>query len=101
MLQQVPLLLDGRELGVALVDDQIEQRVADALIGDVHHGGPFTLALVVAELDVGHFRVAELGVELERAKRTLGEADRILPVFEVVDPVVEVVKFADHASDSL
>src|SRR5438445_787141 len=96
MTQQAPLLLHGGELGVALVDDQVEQRVADTLIRDVHHAGPLALAPVVTELDVRHLRVPELGVELEVAELTLGQADRVLPVAEVIDPVVEVVQLADH-----
>src|SRR5437879_595822 len=96
MTEQAPLLLHGGELGVALVHDQVEQRVADTLIRDVHHAGPLALAPVVTELDVRHLRVPELGVELEVAELTLGQADRVLPVAEVIDPVVEVVQLADH-----
>src|SRR3989441_1508992 len=96
MTQQAPLLLHGCELGVALVDDQVEQRVADTLIRDVHHAGPLALAPVVPELDVRHLRVPELGLELKVTELTLGQADRVLPVAEVVDPVVEVVQLADH-----
>src|SRR5437899_6547782 len=96
MTQQVPLLLHGGELGVALVDDQVEQRVADALIRDVHHAGPLALTAVVTELDVRHLRIPELGIELEVAELTLRQADRVLPVAEVVDPVVEVAQLADH-----
>src|SRR5919197_601700 len=101
VVQQVALLLDRGEFGVALIDDQIEQRVADALIGNVHHRRPLALAFVVAELYVRHLRIAELRLELERAQRALGQPNRVLPVFEIVNPVVEVVKFADHFSDSL
>ena len=50
----------------------------------------------MSELDMGHLRIAELRLELESADRALRESDRVLPVFEVVDPVVEVVKFAYH-----
>src|SRR5579859_3970118 len=99
-MQQVPLLLYRRELGVALIDDEVQQRIANALVGDVHDGRPFPLTLVMTELDVRHFLIAELCVELERAQRALRQTDRILPVFEVINPVVEVAKFADHFSDS-
>src|SRR3989454_12842237 len=50
VLEQVALLLHRRELGIALVDDEVEQCVADALVGDVHHGGPLALTFVVPEL---------------------------------------------------
>src|SRR6266576_6145584 len=62
----------------------------------MHHGRPFALALVVPELDVGHFGIAELRLEPVLAKIALRKTDRVLPVAEVVDPVVEVVEFADH-----
>src|SRR5207244_3842945 len=90
------LLLDRCEFRVPLIHDEIEQRVADALVGDMHHGRPLALALVMAELDVRHVLVTELGLELERADLVLGQADRVLPVAEVVDPFVEVVELANH-----
>ena len=96
MLQQRPLLLDRRELGVTLVDDQVEQGVPDPLVGDVHHAGPLALAFVVPELDVRHFLVSELRLELEVAELSLGKTDRILPIAEVVDPLIEVVELANH-----
>src|SRR2546425_356419 len=96
VLEEAALLLDGSELGIALVDDEIEQRVADALIGDMHHRGPFVLPFVMPELDVGDLLLAELGLELEGAQLALGQPDRVLPVTEVVDPVVEVAELPDH-----
>ena len=75
MVQEIALLFDRRELGVTLIDDEVEQRVADALVGDVHHGGPFALALVMAELDVRDLGIAEFRVEGEGAQRPLGQAD--------------------------
>ena len=39
-LEQVALLLDGGELGVALVDDQVQERVADRLVGDLRDALP-------------------------------------------------------------
>src|SRR5258707_1356193 len=50
----------------------------------------------MAELDVGHLLLPELRLELEFADLALGQADRVLPVAEVVDPFVEVVQLADH-----
>src|SRR4029077_3650951 len=94
--QEVALLLDGRELGVALIDDEVQERVADALIGDVHHRWPLPLALVMAELDVRYFLLAEFGLELEAPDLALWQADRVLPVAEVVNPFIEVVELANH-----
>ncbi len=99
--EQVALLLHRRELRVALVHDQVQERVPDPLVGDVHHRRPFALALVMPELDVGDFGLTELGFEPVLAKIALRKTDRVLPVSEVVDPVVEVAKFANHISDSL
>src|SRR6266567_2318984 len=54
------------------------------------------LLLHRGELGVGHLRLPELRLELEFADLPLGQADRILPVAEVVDPFVEVAQLADH-----
>src|SRR5258708_5364059 len=96
VVQQVTLLLHRREFRVALVDDQVQEGVANPLVGDVREGGPFALALVMPELDVRHFGIAELGVEVEVAHRPRRQTDRLLPVAEVVDPVVEITQLADH-----
>src|SRR2546426_777187 len=74
-------LVEGAEQPLALVGAALEQLRGLALS-------------LVAE--VRHLRVPELGVELEVAELTLGQADRVLPVAEVIDPVVEVVQLADH-----
>src|SRR6266568_898823 len=94
--QEIALLLDRSKLGIALINDQVQQGVADALVRDVHHRRPLALAPVVPELDVRHLLVPELRLELEVADLALGQADRVLPVAEVVDPFVEVVQLADH-----
>ena len=39
-VQQIALLLDGRELGIALIGDQVEQRIAHALIGNLQNAFP-------------------------------------------------------------
>src|SRR5256712_12521050 len=52
--------------------------------------------MIVPEHDVRHVLVHELRLELELANLALRQADRILPVAEVVDPFVEVVQLADH-----
>src|SRR2546429_568522 len=96
MGEQVALLLHRGELRVALVHDQVQERIADALVGDGHHGGPLALAFVVTELDVGHVLLPELRLELEAAQIALRQTDTVLPVAEVVDPLVEVVQLAYH-----
>lgn len=97
-LEEGALLLHRGELGVALEDDQVQQGVPDALVGNVHQRRPLRLPLVMAELDGLRFRLAELGLETNLPERRprhllLRDADRVLPVVEVVDPVVEVVDF--------
>src|SRR5213596_33461 len=94
--EQVALLLHRRELRVALVYDQVQERVPDPLVGDMHHGRPFALAFVMAELDVRYFLLPELCLELELSNLALGQADRILPVAEVVDPFIEVAELPDR-----
>src|SRR5205807_5582491 len=94
--EQIALLLHRSELRVALIHDQVQERVADALVGDVHHGGPLALAFIVAELDVGHVLLPELRLELEAAQVARGETDPVLPVAEIVDPLVEVAQLAYH-----
>src|SRR2546421_7963862 len=98
MGEQVALLLHRGELRVALIHDQVQERVADALVGDVHHGGPLALAFIVPEFDVGHVLLPELRLELEAAQVALGQTDAVLPVAEIVDPLVEVVQLAYHQS---
>src|SRR3989442_4694905 len=94
--QQTALLLHRRELRVALIHDQVQERIANPLVGDVHHGRPFALPFVMTELDVGHLLLPELCLELELADLALGQADGILPVAEVVDPFIEVAELPDH-----
>src|SRR2546421_10658893 len=96
MGEQVALLLHRGELRIALVHDQVQQRIADALVGDVHYRGPLALALIVTELDVGHVLLPELRLELEGAQIALRQTDPVLPVAEVVDPLVEVAQLAYH-----
>src|SRR5258708_5907194 len=62
----------------------------------MHHGRPFALAFVMPELDVGDFGLTEFRLEPVLAQIALRETDRVLPVPEVVDPVVEVEEFANH-----
>ena len=87
------MLFHRRELRVTLVNDQVHQGVTYPLIGDVHQGGPFTLASVVAELDRFHVWVVKFYCEVELPKFAAFEADLVLPDGEVIDPVVPIVQF--------
>ena len=78
------------------IDDQVEQRVPDPLIGNVHERLPLALALVMAELDGRGFGVAELYREFELAQLVAIQTDRILPVAEVIDPVIPIVNLTHH-----
>ena len=100
VVQQVLLLLDRRELGVPLIDDEGEQGVPDGLVRYLAHPLPFGLALVVAEFDVVGVNVAELGLELVVAQQVGVIADVPLPFLEAVDPVVES-GYPGHLRDSL
>ena len=88
-LEQVPLLLDGGELGVALVDDEVQERVADLLLGDLRDPLPLPVPGEVAELDLVRLQVPVLRLELVVGKSGQTKVDVLLPGAESVDPVVE------------
>ena len=52
-VEQIFLLLDRRELRVALIDDQVHQSVANRLIGNLRYPLPFLLTLEIADTGVG------------------------------------------------
>src|SRR5205823_12242964 len=88
-VQKIPLLLDRRKLRVALVRDQMEQGVADALIRDLQHRFPFRAARVIPEFDnIGRHR-AKLHFKLVVVKSRRVETDIFLPLVEIVGPVIE------------
>ena len=88
-VEEPALLLDGRKLRVPLIDDQIERRVADALVGNVHDRLPAQLALVVTKLDFVVGQLAVLRLELVVAELRRVEANVFLPSVEIISPVVE------------
>ena len=100
-LQQVALLLDGRELRVALVDDQVQQRVPDGLVGDLREALPLALAGEVPVLDLVGLQVAVLGLEGVVGVLRQLEADVVLPRPEGVDPVVEGRDLLHEAPETL
>ena len=71
-LEQVALLLDGGEFGVALVDDQVQEGVADGLVGDLGDPLPLLLPREVAELDLVGLQVSVLGLELRSRENWAG-----------------------------
>ena len=52
VVDQKALLLVGRELRVALIDDHVQHGVAHALVGNLAHFLPAPLALEIAEEDL-------------------------------------------------
>ena len=65
VLKQIALLLDAGEFGVALVDDQVHQRIAHLLRGHLAQVLPLAAALEGAELDFIGFDGAVERVEFE------------------------------------
>src|SRR6266404_3932501 len=66
-LEEPALLLDRSKLGVALIDDQVDQRVADLLRGDLAQVLPLFTSLPVAELDIVGLDGSEERIEVEAA----------------------------------
>src|SRR6266403_1970456 len=89
-LEEPTLLLDGSKLGVALVDDQVDEGVADLLRRYLPQVFPFLASLPVAELDVVGLDGAEERVEVEAADLVVVHADLFTPVVEQPDPFAEV-----------
>ncbi len=96
-INQIFLLLHGSELGVALINNQVHQSIADRLIGDLRDSLPFGLALVVAELDIGGMQLAELRFKIIAGEQLRVVADVFLPLLEIFDPVFKSRNF-DHGS---
>src|SRR5207237_6030390 len=83
------MLRERGELHVALVDNQVQARVDDRLVGDLREPLPLPVSLEVAELDLVGLQVAVLRLELVVRVFRKVQADRLLPLPESVDPVVE------------
>src|SRR5438045_1856077 len=83
------LLLDGRELGVPLIGDEMKQRVANPLVGNLQHGLPFRPAGVVAEFDIVPVDGSKLHLEVVVTELRRIQTDIFLPLPEIVCPVVE------------
>jgi hypothetical protein len=89
------------ELGIALIDDHIQNGVAHALIGDLAHFFPAPVTFEVAEIDFGRRQLAIFGFERiprhEALDQLAVKPDVVLPFFEEVDPVVERCDASGHA----
>src|SRR5215469_12816230 len=88
-VQQVFLLFHRSELSVALINNQIHQRVANRLVGNLSYPFPFSLSPEVAKLDLGSVKFAQFGFEIVVAQKRRIIADIFLPFAEVVDPVIK------------
>ncbi len=93
VVYEKPLLLVGGELGVALIDDHVENGVAHALVGYLAHPLPPPLAFEVAEVDLRRRQLAVLCLELVPGHEALDEIavepDVAGPFVEHDDPIVE------------
>src|SRR6266849_3077705 len=87
--EEAALLLDGGEFGVALIDDEVEQGVAHALVGYADDLFPFGTALVGAKFDFIRAGGPEFGVKFVLGDFGVVHADVFLPDTEEVNPVIE------------
>jgi len=95
--EQVPLLLDAGEFGVALVDDHVEQGVAHLLRGNLAEVLPLAISLEVAELDFLGFDGSIESVEMEAGNLVTIDADFFAPFVEEALPLAEGSDFCDFA----
>src|SRR6266849_7696691 len=91
----MPLLLHAGEFGVALVHDQIDQRVAHLLRRHLAQVLPFAEPLKGAELDFLGFDCAIERVELEAGDLVAIDADLLAPVVKHPNPVTERSDFGN------
>ena len=88
-VQQISLLFNRCKLGIALIRDQVKQRVTYALIGNLQNRLPLGTAGVVTELDFRFVHLAELHLKLVITELRGVEPDVFLPVMKIVRPVIE------------
>ena len=88
-VEEIALLLDRCKFGVALIRDQVKQRVANTLIGNLQNRLPFRTAGIVAELDHVGRHGAKLHLEFVVAEFRGVETDVLLPLPEVIGPVIK------------
>src|SRR3989304_4599503 len=89
VVEEIALLLDGAELRVALIRDQMKQRIPDTLIRNLESRFPFCAAGVIAKFNNVATYGPELHFELIVVELGCIEADVPLPLTEVIPPVVK------------
>src|SRR5262245_29858725 len=88
-IKQIALLLDGGKLRVALIRDQMKQRIAHTLIRNLQHGLPFRATCIVAEFNRVGGNSPKLDLKLVILKLPGIETDILLPLTEVISPVIK------------
>src|SRR5205823_8518989 len=88
-IQQVSLLLDGRKFRITLISDQVQQRIAYALVGNLQNRFPLWTAGIVAKFDHVRGDRSEFHLELVIVKFRGVETDLLLPLPEVISPVIK------------
>jgi hypothetical protein len=93
VVDEKALLFVGRELGVALIDDHVEHRVAHPLIRNLSNALPPAVALEIAEVNFrrGQFSVLRFKAIAghEAVYQLPVEPDVAPPFLEHADPIVE------------
>ena len=88
-VDEVALLLGGSEFGIALVNDQMHQRIAHILGRKFQDFFPFSPALEFTELNFRMRRVGVDRIELVALGDRWIEADIFLPLAKEVHPIIE------------
>ena len=88
-LKQIALLFDAGKFGVALIDDQVDQRIAHLLRGHLAQVFPLLRAFERAKLDLVGFDRAVKRVEFEVGNLVVIDADVLAPIVEQANPVTE------------
>src|SRR6266481_1831368 len=88
-LEQIALLLDACEFGIALVDDQVHQRVTHVLRGNLAQVFPFGTTFVIAERDFLGLNRAVESLKPEILDVVIVDADFRAPFLEQPNPIAE------------
>src|SRR5690242_17144595 len=93
--KQVPLLLDAGKLRVSLVDDQVHERVAHLLRGNLAQVLALAPSLERAKLNFLRLDAAVERVEFETGNLVAVDANFLAPFVEQTDPVAEGPDFCN------
>ena len=96
-LEEMALLLHGGKLGVTLVDDHVQQRIAHLLGGDLAKVLPLAASLVGAELDFVGLDGAVKRVEFEAGDLVAVDANFLAPLIKQTHPITEGSDFCNFA----